>query len=812
MRTLAALFFGLILFFFWGCAKPKKEVVLQTEALEMVIDDTGNLTQLIDKSTGQQYLSDAVASPLVQLKVQGEVQSPKSLRRKEDLLQLEFKDNLNLSIRVNEHPSYLSFEVVEVNRLEEIEWLAWGPYANTINQQIGETVGVVRGESFALGIQSLNIKTLGGHPWYDNDTAPQLDIFEQDDYSDLSEEGKRETLYRVEAAKPEPFGSTLQAYVRNRLSERIVSNLNHDYFISPVYDDQGIVGSKIALFGVPVDQTLKTIGAIEIAESLPHPQIDGQWGKTAKGAAAAYLIYDFTEANIDQAIALTKQAGLNYLYHSDPFKNWGHFELKAEAFPNGWDGLKACVDKAAQSGIYVGVHTLSNFITTNDPYVTPVPDQRLGSVGYSNLSANIDATQTEIPIEAAEFFDQYANNNLKTVRIGEELIRYNAVSTEAPFKLLDCERGAWQTTVSAHEGGQKVSKLADHAYKVFLTDPALSVEMAENLAALYTHTGLRQISFDGLEGNRSTGMGNYGELLFTSSWYNSLSDTLKSHLIIDASRTTHFFWHTYSRMNWGEPWYAGFRESQTEYRLKNQAYFERNMMPKMLGWFSLRPNTTLEDIEWMLARSAAYDAGYAFVVRDEALQQNGQLTAIFERIAAWEKLRMTEAFSANQKERMKSIETEFELEYRDKEAYGIRQIHTMRFAHEAKIRQPGEPLYTSFSFDNPVGETDLYFILTAQNADITDIVIELNNRKTIQLPVRLLAGQSLRYLSKGSAEIVDRNLQLIKRIPIAAEALKVAVAAQTIQIDASFANAEEDASLKVELRLAAEVEPLAINR
>ena len=314
----------------------------------MTLSSSGNLTQLIDKSTGQHYLSDAVASPLVQLNVKGEIQYPRSLRREEDLIQVEFKDNLSLSIRVKEHPSHLSFEVVEANRLDEIEWLAWGPYANTINQQIGETVGVVRGESFALGIQSLNIKTLGGYPWYDNDTTPQLDIFEQDDYSDLSEEGKRETLYRVEAAKPETFGSTLQAYVRNRLSERVISNLNHDYFISPVYDDQGIVGSKIALFGVPVDQTLETIGAIEIAESLPHPQIDGQWGKTAKGAAAAYLIYDFTEANIDQAIALTKQAGLNYLYHSDPFKNWGHFELKEEAFPNGWDGLKACVDKAAQ--------------------------------------------------------------------------------------------------------------------------------------------------------------------------------------------------------------------------------------------------------------------------------------------------------------------------------------------------------------------------------------------------------------------------------------------------------------------------------
>ena len=259
MRTLAVLFFSLILFFFSGCARSSSEVVLQTEALEMAIDGSGKLTQLKDRSTGRQYLSDAVTSPLVQLKVQGKVQTPKSLKREADLLLLEFEDLLTLSIRVKEHATHLSFELIKCNRIEEIEWLAWGPFANTINQQIGETVGVVRGEFFALGIQSLNIKTLGGYPWYDNDTTPQLDIFEQDDYSDLSEEGKRETLYRVEAAKPEPFGSSLQAYVRNRFNERVVSNLNHDYFVSPVYDDEGIIGSNIALFGVQVEQALETI-------------------------------------------------------------------------------------------------------------------------------------------------------------------------------------------------------------------------------------------------------------------------------------------------------------------------------------------------------------------------------------------------------------------------------------------------------------------------------------------------------------------------------------------------------------------------
>jgi hypothetical protein len=781
-------------------------VVLQTEALTLALDHQGKITELTNRVTGEQFLAKEVASPLIQIKTQSGIQQPIALREELGLLHFEFDEGLEVTLRAETKTSHLRFEVTAVNRIEAIEWLAWGPIATRINLHIGETIGVVRGDTYALGIQSLNPKTLGGYPWYDNDTTPQLDIFEQDDYSDLSEEGKRETLYRVEAAKPEPFGSTLQAYVRNRFEERVVPNLNHTYYRTPIFDDQGILGSAIALFGTSVEHTLETIGQIEQAEGLPHPQIDGQWAKTAKGAAAAYLIYDFTEETIDHAITLTKQAGLNYLYHSDPFKNWGHFDLKEEAFPNGWDGMKASVDKAGAAGIYVGVHTLSNFITPNDQYVSPTPDSRLGIVGSSGLSNAIGVSDTEIEIENPDFFAQYANNNLKTVRIGKELIRYRSVRTEPPYKLIDCERGAWQTVASAHSKGEEVHKLADHAYNVFLTNPELSIEMAERLAERFNYANLRQISFDGLEGNRSTGMGNYGEILFTNSWFNKLNDSLKSHLIIDASRTTHFFWHTYTRMNWGEPWYAGFRESQTEYRMKNQAYFERNLMPNMLGWFSLRANTTVEDIDWMLARSAAYDAGYALVVRDEALQQNGQLDAILKHIGDWEQLRMSAAFSAEQKERMKGTETEFELVYQDETVVGLRQIHTYRFTHEPKVRQPGEPLYTRFTFENLAEESELHFILTAQNAEVSDISIEIDNSKTIRLDLRLLKGESLRFTSAGFAEVVDQHLQLKQRIAL--EALALAGGTHQLAIDANFSQAEENAALKVELRLADFIEDI----
>ena len=146
--------------------------------------------------------------------------------------------------------------------------------------------------------------------------------------------------------------------------------------------------------------------------------------------------------------------------------------------------------------------------------------------------------------------------------------------------MLECSRGAFNTQAASHAQGDSVSKLADHAYRVFLTNPELSIEMAQNIAELFNETGLRQISFDGLEGNRSTGLGNYGEVLFTQAWYDHLTDDIRQHYIADASRTSHFFWHMYTRMNWGEPWYAGFRESQTEYRLKNQEFFRRNLLPK----------------------------------------------------------------------------------------------------------------------------------------------------------------------------------------------------------------------------------------
>lgn len=785
-----------------SCSSDQTKIVDRTiGSLKMTINDKGSLVNLIDVNTGKDYILKDTLAPLMSVRVNNKMSYPKSATIKDEIISLTFENDVVAEVKIEEKETHFTFELISISNNDSVELIVWGPYPTSIQKTISETVGVVRDDDFAIGIQALNIKTLGGYPWNESDRMPEFDFVREAEAENMHPESDGSVLYRIEAAAPLQKGSTLQAYTRNRTSERMYSDVAHEKIVAPPYEDGGVIGSKIALFGSPEPKTLETIGAIEIAEGLPHPMIDGEWVKTNRNAAAAYLITNFTEATVDDAIALTKKAGLKYLYHyGKTFETWGQFELYKGEFPNGFEGLKTAVDKAAAEGVFIGTHFLSNFIQTNDAYVTPIPDERLAKVGSSTLVGDIDESASTITIESPEFFNQMKNNNLKTVMIGQELIRYGSVSESSPWQLLDCQRGAFATKASSHQSGDKISKLLDHGYKVFLSDADLTKEMSVTMANLYNQTGLRQISFDGLEGNRSTGLGSYGETLMPYTWYTNLSDDLKKHLIIDASRTTHFFWHIYSRMNWGEPWYAGFRESQTEYRFNNQAYFKRNFMPGMLGWFKMTPETSVEDMEWMLAKSAGYDAGYALVADLETVDQNGNSDKILELIGDWEKLRISDSFSDAQKEAMRDSNKEFTLKKINDTEWNLQEVYSEIYNHEKKVRQPGEPLYSTLEFNNPGPEQVVNFTMTAMNCDVSNITLEINGYKKVELPVTIKVGQTLKYTGGTELALYDANWQLIRNYDIDLSDLKINKGDNVITVDSNFDKADKDASIKVEIR------------
>ncbi|MCC8154911.1 MAG: hypothetical protein LIP01_12340 [Tannerellaceae bacterium] len=379
-----------------GC---NETYTLATSSLEIKIDTKGVITSLWDKQNGKEYLSSHEPSPLIQIRIDGEYHQPSTCTVQEDglFLDVDFTaGNTTIRIETQNKTDYLTFEVLSVHSEKEIELLLWGPYQTTIGETVGECVGVSRNKEFAIGIQALNPKTIGGYPTTEDDVDPPYDIFATTSLVDVSD--SLQILYRGQTARHTNYGSQLNAYCRNRHSDRMIPMWGHTAFVAPAYEDGGITGSKIALFGSPEQETLDYLEKIELGENLPHPFIEGEWAKRAKAATRAYIIYPFNEQNIEEAIAFTRQTGLKYLYHAGPFKTWGKFDLNPSEFPSGYAGLKKCVEKAEACGIRLGVHTLSNFITPNDGYVTPVPDKRLAKVGSSVLAGAIHAGQTEIPI------------------------------------------------------------------------------------------------------------------------------------------------------------------------------------------------------------------------------------------------------------------------------------------------------------------------------------------------------------------------------------------------------------------------------
>lgn len=668
-------------------AMQKTLVMWKSRTCEIHLDAKGALTALLHKQRNRNYVVASQPKPLLQIRVLGKLHAPDRATwsdKTKRLILVYAAVQVEVTISVKVKATHTTLEIVGVVQPEAVELVLWGPYPTTIGAIIGEVIGVVRDAEVAIGIQSLNAKTLGGFPSAENDIEPDYIADDTGLYGDLPAALNVESLFRGDTARRTPFGSVLQCYCRNRNKERTFPNWGIDAFPAPAFEDGGMVGSKIALFVCDAAKALDTIGSIEVAEGLPHPLIDGVWAKKSLRATDSYLIVDFSESTIERAIEMTRRAGLRYLYHSSPFETWGHFVLKPALFPNGVDGFKTCVMKARRKGVRVGFHTLSNFITPNDRYVTPVPDQRLAKSGKTTLVNHLSASDTEITIgDAAPFIKTTAMN---TVVIGDELIQFESVILGTVSRLVGCKRGAHGTGAAPHKSGSVVAKLMDHDYKVFLTNAGLTLEVATNIASFCNAVGSLQISLDGLEGNWSTGMGQYGRTLFTQAWFDNLKPELCGQ-INDASNPGHFNWHIYTRMNWGEPWYAGFRESQTLYRFKNQLHYARNLMPKMLGWFALRENTTLQDAEWLLARAAGFDAGFALAaslastaqlsaepMSTETAKQFGSLPAILEAIHQWETARRTGAFSEGLKAELRDNQQEFHLEALSGSAWNLHRL------------------------------------------------------------------------------------------------------------------------------------------
>jgi len=769
----------LLLFIFSTAGLSQK--TFETEGLKIGFNEK----LIVDELSGDKdYLASGEKGYLVRVKTGEDILCPVSSKWKGNVVRAKFDKGIEIDISVKTQKNYITFTVSSVKNEETVDAILFGPFPTSIKETIGEIVGVVRNGAYALGIQSLNVKTTGG-----NLSTP-----------DGSEEA------RGTAASKEAYGSSLQAYCINRNKNRVYNIWNNSIpnAYIPANPDGKLSGSAIALFGTEENKVLDVIEKIELGEGLPHATLNGIWVKRSPDANKPYLITSFSVDDIDECIEYTKKLGFNAIYHEHPFENWGHFDLLKKDFPDGIESMKQCVDKAKKEGIRIGVHTLTNFITTNDPYITPVPNKHLMTFCRTKITKPVSETDTEIFIEDPDGYD-YRNAN-QTVMLGDELIKFRGISKEAPYKLLNCKRGAYKTNVSSHKAGDQIARLVDHPYKVFFPDFILQKEMVNNLSEIFNKTGIGQMDFDGHEGGWGTGEGDFGMDYFSDQFIKEVDHEVRN----GSSRSNHFYWHVNSYINWGEPWYGGFTKSQGDFRYKNQALLKRNYIPNMLGWFLLKSTTTLQEFEFMLARSAGYDAGYALVSSVKDFKKNPEFDEIAEAIRTWEEARLKKIFSEKQIKALKNVNNDFSLSKKDENTYELQYYKKEEFELENIIVQPGQP--NDISVDvNSDKKQKLYFVIGAvgDEGSIEEVNIEFNSVDNITIEQELKSNWSVIYRGDNKLLVYDNRGRLKKSIELDVDNLTLGEGLNTLRISASFSD-DADIILEGYVRVKDKVETIKV--
>ena len=407
-------------------------------------------------------------------------------------------------------PTHITFELLSVTPKEKVEMVVWGPFASTSDKNAGVFAGILWDEQFALGLQCLNPKTV----------------------VTVKEQGEK----------------ALEGHCRDYEHPRPASAYGYNFMAR--YPGADVIGSKIALFGCPPDQTLATIEAIELAEKLPHVTLKGQWVKSLPGTP--YLGFEFGERHHRPIHPGGGRLGHRVHLPSVAVADVGAFraqEVAVSPWPRGVEGLHR---QGAQGRPAGRRHTLSTFITADDAYVTPKPDPRLAASGSSTLIK--DATEKDTVLEVADGAAFSAPGQKTCIRVGEELVMFGKVVGNKPARLEGCSRGAFGTKAQAHPGGREVARLimTDFFGPIFLGNRELNREIAQRGAANCLEFGLDKYEFDGIEGTLSCGL-EYSVPEFAQAWYDALGEK-RGKVMLGGSGIDNYTNHIMDCVNWGEPW------------------------------------------------------------------------------------------------------------------------------------------------------------------------------------------------------------------------------------------------------------------
>ena len=413
-------------------------------------------------------------------------------------------------------------------------------------------------------------------------------------------------------------------------------------------------------------------------------------------------------------------------------------------------------EKCRQAGLDMGIEVLANRIPTNSKLVSPRPSEHLLRQGALRLLLPLDEKDTEFAVYRSELFDQPATINV--LLIDDELITYRSTEPSTHIHMFyNCTRGAFGTKKSAHSKDAVVYKLWDTPERTLLPDLEIQDQMAQKEAQRLAKTNYTLLIFNDLKSYAYNEYGDtaIGHFLDTMRKYNP-DKLLQADLLTPNSQ------RYLSRVNENQLWNASMRTKIVETLTEKQEFFRKTQMTWMIGNFHVvaadkyQRATSIEELEWFLSKSAAFDAGFGLIFSAETMKKHGLTDTFLDIINIWETLRLNGAFSEAEKELFKDPYENWHIEKAEDSSYLLYPQYVSR-GYSCNFEND------SWQWNTPYQGRFALRIEVEGKGSISELELRTPNG-ILYFPCTVEAGQYLVYDFDGTAYITDANFNKMEEI------------------------------------------------
>ena len=166
---------------------------------------------------------------------------------------------------------------------------------------------------------------------------------------------------------------------------------------------------------------------------------------------------------------------------------------------------------------------------------------------------------------------------------------------------------------------------------------------------------------------------------------------------------------------------------------------------------------------------------------------------------------------------MEDINKEFHLENISAGSWSLFPYQIKRYVHEQKVLQPGEPMISTYEFENPYETQPMMFMITllpiekSGGSSVSKISLEVNDYSKIEIPLTMEPSQIITLDRDGKLYLFDKYWKLVKTIVPEGKIPILSHGKNKIIFDADFSG-EGASKFKIEMKTIGKAEVVTANK